>query len=396
MSPTWARMPHRSALGLFLHRLHEIVERLEFADELHGRHPNTPGRQVPEPPIDPDHLVPDSAPFRGDGFVAVDRLLCDVMAECRKTGRAGAMIVRQAEGIWGRLKACGKAHNEGDLEPWRSARADVAEALKAFEQRVERRPAPQAAPPIVPPGTAKMAAVRLHGDELIAPAGGKVERVEKVPNAGGRKAKKPGERRQDEAAWWRDRADAIPGIGDVEVDDHLRLYDLLTEYGEVTLRELGQEPVPAWWPRDPHGQHKSGVRFVERFHGVAPKNFKKYLQRYDNEQARPIDHRHRRENVEPASKPTTRVRRRDDGSAAIEAIELAMEQVAELSIDPRRHGQIIALIRTALSAGGNWTERDVDHLCGLSPEEMIGTLQLRKRRIEKAMRDLAGRTKSRS
>ena len=126
-----------TTLRSFLHRLHEIVERLEYADELDGHDPDDHAQQEPRPPIDPDSLGPERSRFRHER-VGVDRLLCDAMAEFRQAGRSGAKIFSQAEGVWGRLKTCAQAHDEGgDLEPWRVARGCIANDLDALRRLLQ-------------------------------------------------------------------------------------------------------------------------------------------------------------------------------------------------------------------------------------------------------------------
>jgi hypothetical protein len=321
------------------------------------------------------------------------RLVDDLKAACDRTGEAADPIFMATLSIVADAEVAIDAYRQRkDLAPWRSCRDRVCEHLGVLRASGEMA---RDVDPVAVNQTARPPA-QARGLNLTQTKGEKGEEGEKPLDVGGRPRKGRGASRQFEAAWWRDRADFIPEIRDAAIGDAPeQLFELLNEHGDATLRGMGREPVPAWWPKGPDQRLISTIRFRERFAGVSADTFKKYLQRHDNAQARPVAHRHNQDNVQPPPEPLVRVRREDAASAATREIEDAMELVAELVIEPHRRDEIIAEIRKELSARGHWADADVDHLCELTPEDMTRTLQRRLDRIEEAMRDVAGGTKSR-
>ncbi len=357
--------PLSAAVGFFVRAVDEISSRLDFASAAPGPHWNLGGRL--------------------HGLECLSADLKSVAAGC---GLDGAELYRHAHQLKEDLATAVHAHDDGKLDPWRSSRDRVREHLGILRASFETAP-------LVDPVKVDQPARPEPSRNLKQAQGKKGEEGEKSRPTGGRPRNGEGEGRMDQAAWWRDHADVFEEIRNVDIgDDPARLFELLTEYGIVSLRDLGREPVPSWWPEGPDGRPVSVVRFRDEWK-VKPDTFKKNLQRHDNARARPVAHRHHQDNVQPAPEPLVRVRRVDAASAATREIEDAMELVAELVVEPHRRDEIIAEIRKELSARGHWADADVDHLCELVPEEITRTLQRRLDRIEKAMQDVVGGTKSR-
>jgi hypothetical protein len=358
----------------FVRAADEIVSRLEFASATPGRHWSLGGR-----------------------LHGLDCLLVDLKAAAAGRGLDGAQLYGHAHQLKEELAVAVEHHDEGDLATWRSGRDRVFDLLAAIRASCPVPPVAPATPRVRQ--AAQAATPTTAVDHLEEPVAKKGERGERVRNPGGRPRKGREASRPAEAGWWRDHADLFEEIRNVDLGDNIpQLFELLTEYGEISLRGLGQEPLPAWWPNGPDKRPFANVRFRDQFATVSADTFKKYVERYENDQERPIAHRHHQHNVEPIAEPFARNRREHVASAAtgaIGAIEAAIELVGKLVIEPHRREQIIAQIRDELSARAHWIDDDVDHLCELSPEEMSRMLQRRREKIENASRELAGGTKTR-
>jgi hypothetical protein len=204
--------------------------------------------------------------------------------------------------------------------------------------------------------------------------------------------------REEEAAWWRDRAETLDEIVDrVASVDLRRLFDLLVEYGEVRLHDLGPQGRPRWWPKDDRGSPKQLIRFADRWKTEkAADTWVKYVQRVDNRSAPPRSPRHDERNVEPGLNARgNRPAPLDAASAAIKAIEDAANLVADLyaANGLQAAAEIRTKIRKAL-ARGDMPDDWVDVVSSQAPTVMAEALEQRRRTIELHLEDVEARTKT--
>ncbi len=402
MSPTWAR----SALGSFLHRLHEIVERLEYADELDGHPSDGHAQQEPRPPVNPDALVSESAPFRPNGFAAVDRLLCDVMVECRQEGRSGAKIFSQAEVVWGRLKTCAQAHDEGgNLEPWRAAQNGVVNDLDALGQLVEQRLASEQVPRTLPAGMVEIAAppsryvaasprvsmptrgivCKSESDQRSASPKQAGPRQGASPRRPGRSLAPVGNRAHDRAAFW--MITAVDLIPDGSNGEELRnaidnlgnepkprdVYEAMKLHGhEVSYNAVRNNPPPCW-PRLRDGSPQPSWDFAAYAVDVSADSFERNLRKHRREiQGRETTPRATPSNVEPnrgddLNRPVDlsrqEIRRRTIVGQA-EAAETALGQIATAWTKDRDDAPAWGKLRDTLLKLTCGVKEDVDCLMG--------------------------------
>jgi hypothetical protein len=358
----------------FVERIDGIAQRLEFADELGG----------------------DQWPMAGD-IVSLRRLLCDLRAAAVYRGRTGASDYGLAAQVVEQLTAVVEAHDANDLAPWRSCRGSVLASVATLRQLCQPehddlvvRSAVPAAPAPRPSPAKTIIQERDRGE--------KVGTGEKGP-AGprGRPPKEPGATREAEAAWWRDRAheftedggDDEPAITDQSEEDTLeQLYGRMTEWEvEFRLRQLGAEEPPEWWPKGPDGRRVDVVRFRERWEGIRPKTWAKYVQRFDNEslRGRGITPRHHQGNVEPANQDETKKPIKiTDAGFAIRVFEKAAGIASSLvGASSKVRGKLFDDLRRCLARVGI-TGPDADEILEREPAEMVEEFESRRRNVEKS------------
>ena len=329
--------------------------------------------------------------------LALQRL--DVQAIAAGYGEDGVRVDELTAGTLEHLEPAVRAHDAGDLDAWRTSRAEARGILAQLRELLAEpalgaelvvRTAPPAAPalPQAPAGT--MPAVQVDVDP-----GRKGEKAEKGP-AGprGRPPKAADATRAAEAAWWRDRAHLQPAIADQCEDDRLdQLFGRMVDHEfEIHLRELGAEDLPAWWPRR-DGRPVQVVRFREQWKTRAS-TWAKYVQRFDNDanRGRAVVPRHHQGDVGPQSSKTTPNRARTTtAQAAARAFEDAAEIAADLLVARGSgRGKLLDDLRGKLSRIGI-VGRDADDLLDLDPAAMAAEFE--KRRL--AVEELQAGTKTR-
>lgn len=326
MLPTRATSPTRSC-DAFLARAQGIVEQLDFFAEL-----------------DPQDC---RWPLAGE-LRAMERVILDVQAECASRGGSGALLYRQASSLWGQLERCIRAHDAGDLSPWRAARDGVARDLDALRQLVAPRivvkataqPAPQGPPRVA------VAARPLAVARQVKAAGNSPRRAAATPQAAprrrGRGPKLSGDRAQDRAAFWMlvapdlvadgdDLKHTLDGLGDEprprDVYEAMKLHGCDIAYSAV------RNKPPRCWPRGRDGEPLPEWRFEEYAVDVSVESFERNLRRYRDEIAgRPTHPRATADNVEPPGdrlplRSTTPSRQRIRRITIIGQVEAAEEAI---------------------------------------------------------------------
>ena len=202
----------------------------------------------------------------------------------------------------------------------------------------------------------------------------------------GRPPKPAGALKKAEAAWWRDHVHLEPDISDRWNSDRLaQLFDLMMDEGfEITLRQLGAEELPEWWPFH-DGRRKAAVQFREQWKTTTRKTWVKYVQRFDNDAARgrQIITRHHQGNVEPPTKPEPAKK-----ISTIQAAVRAFEDAADIATDllhasGTQRGKLLNSLRQTLARTG-LTGADADAILDLEPAVMVEEFNRRRRLVEQS------------
>jgi hypothetical protein len=205
---------------------------------------------------------------------------------------------------------------------------------------------------------------------------------DKVQKPSGRPSTPAGATRGAEAAWWRDNAGEVEEIGDRAADVSLeKLYDLLIETrAAFTLRDLGQEPIPSWWPTGRDGDHHREIQFKDRFGKVKRDTFAKYISRHDNAELRPAS---APALVSQVDRTTESKKSRAFGQAetVLRAIDKANELANQLFCEPEKQDSIRAAIREIL-ARCQWDNDRIDGIVEQDAAGIVAILHRRRDQIE--------------
>jgi len=314
----------------------------------------------------------------------------DVRAIAAGYGEDGVRVDELTAGTLEHLEPAVRAHDAGDLDPWRRSREEVRGIVAGLrdllvEPQLDGGVETRAAPAGPPTTTPTPAPVQANVD-----GGRKGKKGDSdPPGPRGRPRKAAGATKKAEAAWWRDRAHLEPAIGDQAEDVTLdQLFKRMMEHEfEIHLHQLGAEDLPAWWPAGSDRRPVRVVRFREQWKTTKSTTWAKYVQRVDNDAARAsrVAPRHHQGNVEPqTAKETEKRMRLTTADAAIRALEDAAEIASNLVMtNGSGRGKILDDLRRRLARLGI-IGPDADELLDREPAEMAAELEKRRRLVEKA------------
>jgi hypothetical protein len=226
----------------------------------------------------------------------LDCLRQDMKSAAAGDGRAGAdvygLVVQATEAITTAVRA----HDGGDLAPWRTRREDVLKLVAALrrlcEPQLEAELVVQAAAPAAP-APRRSPAVTMPAGHIDVDAGAKGEKAS-VPRKGRGRNKAPIEEGSPfrAAFWMHEATDLVPddqhelrsAIDILGADPRPQdVFELLQRHGLTIMLSSVRNRVPPCWPRTPDDRLAPSWEFADYAVGITAESFARNLRRHANE-----------------------------------------------------------------------------------------------------------------